>query len=171
MLKTSNNYRRVAVTDLKKISEAFKILQESNQALTRNMQKMASYYADKYKTKLNQMQTLIVKKDRQLRLLHKQLEEKGRKTVFVVRQENCIKFYSSLDSLNKYMKHQASIKALNIKILLCRSVTDIKRDRSVCIALARAKYKNFVSIENKCIIFNESADADSFEQDIKQMLT
>ncbi len=124
MQRTNNNYKRVAITDLKKISEAFKILQDSNQALTRNMQKMASYYAEKYKTKLNQMQTLLVKKDRQLRLLHKQLEEKGRKTVFVVRQENTIKFFTSLDGLNNYVKHQASIKAMNVKILLCRSATD-----------------------------------------------
>lgn len=166
----NNKYRRVAVTDLKKISEAFKILQDSNQALTKNMQRLTSYYAEKYKLKLHQMQTLVVKKNRELRNLHKRLEEKGRKTVFVVRQENTIRFFTSLNAFNKYMRQQATLNAQNVKILLCRNVIDVKRDQSVCIALAKAKYENFVSIENKSIVFAESADADTFEQDIKQML-
>ncbi|QEI03634.1 hypothetical protein [Rachiplusia nu nucleopolyhedrovirus] len=78
----SNNFRRVAVNDLKKISEAFKILQDTNVTLTRNMQKMSSYYAEKYKTKLNQLQALVVKKDKQLRVLHKQARGE--------RPQNCV---------------------------------------------------------------------------------
>lgn len=166
----NNNYRRVAVTDLKKISEAMNILQESNLKLTRTIQKMSSYYAEKYRSKLQNLQSSIDRKEKRIRELAKRIDERGRRCIFIIRHENSIRFYSSVETLNKFIL-QPTVSLRNFKILLCRNTRDVKSDRSVCIALARAKYENFVSIENnRRIVFMENEDADSFEQDIKQML-
>nr|UPO71154.1 orf135 [Trichoplusia ni single nucleopolyhedrovirus] len=163
------NYRRVSVGDLKKISEAMAILQESNTKLTRTLQKMSSYYAERYKNKIQNLQNSIDKKDRHIKDLYKQIDEKNQRGVFIVRFGNSVCFFSSLESLNKTIKQSATVQ--NLKIILYRGGCDIKSDRSVCMAIAKAKYKNYVSIENRKIVFVESADADSFELDIKQMLT
>nr|AOL57138.1 hypothetical protein [Chrysodeixis includens nucleopolyhedrovirus] len=161
-------YRRVSVEDLKKISEAMAILQESNGKLTRTLQKMSSYYAERYKNKIENLQNSIDKKDRHIKDLYKQIDEKNQKGVFIVRLDNSVCFYSSIESLNKAIKQSKSVQ--NIKLLLYRSACDIKSERAVCIAIAKAKYKNYVSVENRKIIFVQSDDVDSFESDIKQML-
>ncbi|AKN80686.1 hypothetical protein [Perigonia lusca single nucleopolyhedrovirus] len=155
----------IHIEDLRKISQAFVILKESNLKLNRMLKTLSAQYDDKYKIKIQRLRAIIAKKNRKIRSLRNecflQNTTDNKRHILIGRQNSNIIFCTNVSVIDKNK---------DLKIIVYKLSDDPSVDKSVCVSIAKTKYKNkIVRVSNKQVEFCDTADADNFEEDIKRM--
>ncbi|UJZ89075.1 hypothetical protein QKV36_gp127 [Erannis ankeraria nucleopolyhedrovirus] len=156
-----NQTKSISTEDFKKISKAFFILKNSNEKMEKCIKNMAGYYEREYQMRLQRLRTLLNKKAKKVQMLRQRLNFTKR-YIIVVRDENEFLFYTNA----------TLIKAKHYKVVIYKVSEDPNVDRSVCVSVAKTKYRpQNCNITNKSVFFDNLADADSFEKDLKEIFS
>ncbi|QYC92737.1 Hypothetical protein Trvi_ORF141 [Trabala vishnou gigantina nucleopolyhedrovirus] len=149
----------VSVENLKRISEAFAILKNSNKKLVACLKSVSTRYEQRYKMRLKKLSIVLNRKIRRLQKLRQKLNC-ARRYIMIVRQNNTFTFYTNVNCIKKN----------NFKIIVYKLSVDPVVDKAVCISVAKTKYGERANVLlHKTIVFASSVEADSFAEDIKQM--
>lgn len=154
------NFRQVPVDDLRKVSRAITILQQSNAKLSKVVKQMHVFYERKYKSKLIELQGALNHKKQQIAELE---EDNPPSFLFVVRQKNNVHLFEHFEQVNEVVGQGDG------RVLLCRLTKSLAVERALCIAVAKSKCGENVVIRSNCLVFEHGADADSFEKDVRVM--
>ncbi|AAZ38195.1 ORF-29 [Agrotis segetum nucleopolyhedrovirus A] len=157
-----STFRQVPVGDLKKVSRAITILQQSNARLGKVVKHMHVYYEQKYKTKVVELEAALERKCRKIARLRE--ESAPPSYLFIVRKENCVYFYKNFADVNAILRNSD-----DCRVLLCRVSKATIVEQALCTAVASSKYTDCIVATSNTIQFIRSADADSFENDVQIM--
>ncbi|AUV65293.1 hypothetical protein [Alphabaculovirus myunipunctae] len=156
-----SNYRQVPIADLKKVSRAIYILQETNARLNKILKNMHAYYDKKYKCKIDELQRAIDRKDEDIAEL---LEENSPRFLFVVRNAKSVYLYEDFDRVNRACGVAGS------RVVLCRFSKRVTVEKALCVTVAKSKCgKNVTMLADDTLEFVNDCDADSFETDVRVM--
>ena len=160
----NNKFRQVPVSDLKKVSRAISILQQSNATLAKLVNNLHLYYERKYKSKVVELQTALQKKGQAIARLHKDFVIEY---LFVVRIENCVYLLDNFDAANRYLSENCKSR-----MVLCRiSKSTSSVERALVAALAVSKCPERVRVNGNEIIFQHASDVDNFENELRIMFS
>ncbi|AAM95022.1 hypothetical protein [Mamestra configurata nucleopolyhedrovirus B] len=156
------NFRQVPVEDLKKVSRAITILQQSNAKLSKVLKQMHVFYERKYKLKLVELEGALSHKKRQI----EQLEEDIPTTfLFLVRQDNVVHLIEDFEKVNEILSQSGGGK-----VLLCRLTKSLAVERALCIALAKSNWGDSVKLrDNNCLEFKHAHDIDAYDKEVRVM--
>ncbi|WBB27189.1 hypothetical protein [Mythimna sequax nucleopolyhedrovirus] len=155
------NFRQVPVEDLKKVSRAISILQQSNAKLSKVLKQMHVFYERKYKLKLVELEGALSHKKRQIEQLE---EEIPTSFLFLVRQDNVVHLIEDFERVNEILCRGGG------KVLLCRLTKNLAVERALCIALAKSNCADSVELrEHNCLEFKHTSDVDTFDKDVRLM--
>ncbi|ACI28735.1 agip33 [Agrotis ipsilon multiple nucleopolyhedrovirus] len=155
-------FRQVPICDLKKMSRAISILQQSNAHMGRIVKQMHNYYEQKYKIKVTELETALQRKCQKICQL--QEDNPPPAYLFIARKENCVHFFEEFARLNE------ALRASNQwRVVLCRISKSTAVERALVITVARSKSNDRVVLTKNTIQFQSSDEAEAFEKDIRLM--
>ncbi|CDG72643.1 Unknown (Se28) [Spodoptera exigua multiple nucleopolyhedrovirus] len=103
--------RQVPVSDLKKVSRAISILQQSNATLAKLVNNLHMYYERKYKSKVLELQTALQLKTQTIAQIEKDFVVEY---LFVVKIQNCVYLLDDFERVNKYLSENQ-----DCRVVLC----------------------------------------------------
>lgn len=156
-----SQFRQVPVNDLKKLSRAITILQNSNLKLKNILSRLHLYYEQKYKMKVFQLEVALDHKERKINKLH---EDCRPEYLFILRSENNVFLYKDFADVNKKIRETS-----DSRVILCRISKAAAVERALVVALAHSRFENYVNVTTNHITFSRTADIDEFEKDVQMM--
>ncbi|ACI47394.1 unknown [Spodoptera litura nucleopolyhedrovirus II] len=102
--------RQVPVSDLKKVSRAISILQQSNAALAKLVNNLQMYYERKYKSKVLELQTALQLKTQTIAQIEQDFVVEY---LFVVKIKNCVYLLNDFEAVNKYLSDNSDCRVIS----------------------------------------------------------
>lgn len=159
--QTEPEFHTVSVENLKKITRAVLLLKQSNLRLNKMLKHMSMEYEEKYKAKIQRLRADIAKKNRKITRLRNKIQQ----FICIMRHQNEFVFRTKPPTGNEIDESPGMV-------IIYKPSIDPKVDKSVCLSVAKAKYKNFMLVNNmNTIMFQRTHEADCFELDIRQMFS
>lgn len=153
--------RQVPVSDLKKVSRAISILQQSNAALAKLVNNLQMYYERKYKSKVLELQTALQLKTQTIAQIEQDFVVEY---LFVVKIRNCVYLLNDFEAVNKYLSDNS-----DCRVILCRISKSSNVERALISALAVSKCPERIRVNGDEIIFQTPDDLDKFENELRIM--
>nr|QKO28905.1 hypothetical protein [Spodoptera exigua multiple nucleopolyhedrovirus] len=153
--------RQVPVSDLKKVSRAISILQQSNATLAKLVNNLHMYYERKYKSKVLELQTALQLKTQTIAQIEKDFVVEY---LFVVKIQNCVYLLDDFERVNKYLSENQ-----DCRVVLCRISKSSSVERALVSALAISKCPERIRVNGDEIIFQNADDLDKFENELRIM--
>ncbi|AIZ48587.1 asb029 [Agrotis segetum nucleopolyhedrovirus B] len=161
-IEAQNKFRQVPICDLKKVSRAISILQQSNARMGRIVKCMHNYYEQKYKIKVSELETALQRKCQKIAQL--QDDNTPPAYLFIVRNKNCVQFFEEFAQLNEALRDNNQWR-----VVLCRISKSTAVERALVITVARSKSNDTVVLTKNSIQFQSNDEAEAFEEDIRLM--
>ncbi|QNV47785.1 hypothetical protein [Alphabaculovirus altersperidaniae] len=158
---SNSGFRQVPVTDLKKVSRAISILQQSNSTLAKLVNNLQVYYERKYKSKVLELQAALQIKTQKIAEIETDLMVEY---LFVIKIRNRVYLLDKFERVNRYLSENQECR-----VILCRILKSSDVERALISALAVSKCPERICVNGDEIIFQNISDLDKFENELRIM--